>query len=56
MNKFAADFKQGFREGPIVFFAPLVAFWRLFDSTSKQLVKESEQRRQKRQEQRLVHH
>ncbi len=28
-NELWSSFKQGWREGPVVFFAPLIAVWRL---------------------------
>lgn len=37
-------FVQGLREGPLVFFAPIIAIWRLINTTTEQLMRESEQR------------
>lgn len=41
MSQFTRDFKQGLREGPLVFFAPVIAFWRLIGTTTDQLVRDS---------------
>lgn len=44
MSTFVKDFKQGLREGPLVFFAPLIAVARLVNGTANQLTRESERK------------
>lgn len=44
IKQFGEDLIQGLREGPLVFFAPVIAIWRLFNATTEQLVRESRNR------------
>ena len=46
MSEFTKDILQGMREGPLVFFAPLIAIWRLFRTTTEQLLRESAEKQQ----------
>jgi len=43
-SAFWGDFKQGLREGPIVFFLPLIVFWRLLSREARTVVAEMEGR------------
>lgn len=43
-NAFWSDFKQGLREGPIVFFLPLIALWRLLSREARTVIAEIEGR------------
>lgn len=39
-STFWDDFKQGLREGPIVFFLPLIALWRLLSREARAVMAE----------------
>jgi hypothetical protein len=43
-NAFWSDFKQGLREGPTVFFLPLIALWRLLFREARTVIEEVEGR------------
>lgn len=44
MSRFVADFKQGLREGPIVFFAPVIAIYRLLSKATREVIRDAEHR------------
>ena len=48
LNEFRRDLVQGLREGPLVFFAPIIAICRLIKETTDDLLREQEEKRQAR--------
>ena len=46
---------RGMRQAPILFFTPMIAIWRLFNSTAEQLLGESEQKHRAKAKARLSH-
>jgi hypothetical protein len=48
IKRFGQEFMQGLREAPLVFFAPVIAIFRLVDSTTNDLMRESEERHRRR--------